>query len=304
MTDEVSRLGEEVEALRLECSELRAMLTAQQQTDSGDYDDYYDVAFRAPGTPDDKRPPTEIPPRRPFDIWYDPVQEEWKIYLPEGCVKVEGEDAEYEGETDNDDVATITPAATLYAHVKRLSGGSSSYSFSVDSSSTDSSSTDSDAICDFKVASFDSYCSEIVAQHVVGTVVIGGGSASAPGCWDIQVDDESSGSGSGPTGSWVNQYLMLGSEILATDVDDDPATHAGKFVAVQITDGASGAISIQEYATAADMAAATNDPTKFTIPLGKLNAKGTAYAIDMRIIPHASAWDAYTAPAQQSGGAS
>ena len=133
----------------------------------------------------------------------------------------------------------------------------------------------------------------------------GGGGAvdggwHAPGCWEIAAElvEGEAGQPAQTVARWTNQYIMLGAEMLSADVSDDPTTHAGKFVAVQITDGASGAgaVSIQEYATAAAMAAATNDATKYTIPLGKLNSEGTGYEIDMRFIPHAGAWDAYIAP--------
>lgn len=147
------------------------------------------------------------------------------------------------------------------------------------------------------------------APVIRGGIGGGGGGVNgwhAPGCWEVAPVEVGEGASAQTVVRWTNQYIMLGAEMLATNLNDDPTTHAGKFVAVQITDGSSGGVvSVQEYATAAAMAAASHDPTKFTVPLGKLNARGTAYAVDMRIIPHASAWDAYTAPAQQqSGGAS
>ena len=154
-----------------------------------------------------------------------------------------------------------------------------------------------------------------ITQNFHGTLVLsdllqinaggggGGGGGDdggrAPGCWEIHTVEL------GPSQtatSWVNQYFMLGAELVEANVNDSPAAHTGKFVAVQVTEGASGmGISIQEYATAAAMAAASRDATKFTMPLGKLNAEGTGYEIDMRFIPHAGAWDAYIAPDSQSG---
>lgn len=126
------------------------------------------------------------------------------------------------------------------------------------------------------------------------------------GCWTIaaaEPEDPAPGAGEGegegedePVFVWQNQFIMLGAELVIADVDDDPTTHAGKFVAVLVVDNAAAAISIQEFDTAAALAAATNDSTKFTIPLGKLNIGGTGYEIDMRFIPHAGSWDAYIAP--------
>lgn len=126
----------------------------------------------------------------------------------------------------------------------------------------------------------------------------GGDGWHAPGCWEIAPVE---GASAQTVVSWTNQYIMLGAEIIEASVADNPTTHGGKFVAVQIADGSSGGISIAEFASASAMAAASRDATKFTMPLGKLNAEGTGYEIDMRFIPHAGAWDAYIAPDSQSG---
>ena len=100
---------------------------------------------------------------------------------------------------------------------------------------------------------------------------------------------------------WLNQYVMLGAIFLALNVNDDPSTHAGKFVAVESGEGGSSG-TIRAYNSAAALAQATHDPTKFVIPLGKINEEGNAYEIDMRVIPHVSAWDAYVSAAETSSG--
>ena len=289
-------LAAQVEALRAQIAEL-AGAVSELRTKLDEGGDQGDGAQEQDPEPDFGK--VDLSPLKPFEVQYFFADEEWRIYLPDGCVKVGDEDAEYEAGfvSGSGNMAAITPAPTLYAHVKESSGGASTYTYAIDDEPSDD-----EAVCDFKVASFDSTLKRVTVQHVSGVVVIGGLGKAAPGCWGIKVDDESSGSGSGSGASarWINQYLMLGANILATNVNDNPVSHKGKFVAVGIPDGSSGAPSVQEYSSAEAMASASLDQSKFVVPLGKLNAEGTGYAIDMRVIPHTTAWDADTA--EQSSG--
>ena len=113
------------------------------------------------------------------------------------------------------------------------------------------------------------------------------------GCWRIE------------GGEWKDQYLMLGATLVATSISADPSSssYKGKFVAVQFSDTMSPAYaSLVAYSTAAALATATADATKVTIPLGKVNSDGTGYDVDMRIMPHAGAFDVYVAPASSGSG--
>lgn len=119
----------------------------------------------------------------------------------------------------------------------------------------------------------------------------GGGDMKDRGCWRIE------------GGEWKDQYLMLGAPLVATSISADPSSYAGKFVAVQFSDTMSPAYaSLVAYSTAAALATATADATKVTIPLGKVNSDGTGYDVDMRIMPHAGAFDVYVAPASSGSG--
>lgn len=152
----VGTLQATVKALEAECAELRDEL--RWQTASANSDSNLDpVLYRVPTGPKERYAAGRFPPRRPFDIWYDPVQEKWKIYLPDGCVTVGNAEAEYK-DAKQDDVATITAAETVYCHVREIDNRPGSYEYEF----TDKSESD-DAVYVFPVAKFAEDASEVTA---------------------------------------------------------------------------------------------------------------------------------------------
>ncbi len=166
MSDDISSLKEQVAALSAECAELRTMV-AQMSADMAAASGAAGEAATHPQPEPDAAPHLgEFPPRRPFDVWYDFQSEEWKIYLPPKSVMVGDKEATYADGTSND-VATLEPAGTVYCHVslKSQSGDECEYEF-------DSSSSSDDAAYVFPVVSFSSDRSEVIAQHVTGSVAL------------------------------------------------------------------------------------------------------------------------------------
>lgn len=164
MSDDISSLKEQVAALSAECAELRTMV-AQMSADMTAASGAAGEAATHPQPEPDAAPHLgEFPPRRPFDIWYDPVQEEWKIYIPDGCVMVGDAEAEYKHGKSND-VATIEPAGKVYCHVSAKSDSPGEYEYEFSESSANN-----NAAYSFPVATFSDALSEVAAQHVIGCV--------------------------------------------------------------------------------------------------------------------------------------
>ena len=164
MNDEIYGLRADIEALRLECAELRAMVEQRQAGQDYDSDLLEAIMFRAP-TPDEApRAPSETPPRRPFDIWYDFKTKDWKIYLPDTCIMVGTAVAAYRGAAP-DGVAQITPAGSLYCLVYAEKDGE--YTYDIDPGGDDE-----DAMFTFPVASFSRDLTEVEAQFVSGLVLL------------------------------------------------------------------------------------------------------------------------------------
>ena len=159
MTDDLSSIKAELNALKRECLELRALV--QQQSTGGDADQFISESPQ----PDEAPHAPEFPPRRPFEAWYDFVTREWKMYIPPRSVVVGDTEAEYNGNASND-IATISPYPTVYCHVTAKSGGDG-YEFGFSASSENE-----DAAYIFPVVSFSQDMSEVAAQHVVGCVFI------------------------------------------------------------------------------------------------------------------------------------
>lgn len=116
----------------------------------------------------------------------------------------------------------------------------------------------------------------------------GGGGAGVEdttnGCWSIVEANDSY--------VWANTYVMLGANLVQVNVGSAPAAFAGKFVAVRFGDLSP---ELCGYDTIAQLIEATNDVALVTVPIGKVNADGSGYDIDFRLIPHVSVWDTYTA---------
>ena len=169
-----TKMTAEMHGLRTRVQELaRVVQTLQQEIDEIKLKAEGDEQQQQPEPPEPESAPEpariDLSPLRPFDIQYDWAAKTWKIYLPEGSVMVGDEIASYDGGTNSDKMADITPATTLYAHVRGLSGPEGNYSFTIDDDPGGG-----DSICSFKVASFDSRQREVTVQYVSGVVTVGG----------------------------------------------------------------------------------------------------------------------------------
>lgn len=120
----------------------------------------------------------------------------------------------------------------------------------------------------------------------------GGGAAvedTTNGCWSIH--DYAGGY------RWYNPYVMIGANLVVVDNVGTPSSYAGQFVAVRID---SSGQSLVSYQSASALMAATYDPTAVVVPIGKLNSSGSGYDVDLRLVPHAAAFDTYVSLASSS----
>ena len=122
-------------------------------------------------TPEPDFGKVDLSPLKPFDIQYFFGSDEWKIYLPAGCVMADGKAATYRDGTDGNDMAVITPAETLWAHVGRTG---STYEFTIDDEAPQEGEGSDDGSVHFKVASFNSEGTQVMVQYASGVVTVGG----------------------------------------------------------------------------------------------------------------------------------
>lgn len=160
---QVAGLSESVAALRAEIAELkRSAAPAVGDGDVSQECGYIEVDRSAPRQPVIRFRADRVwqeqgkGPMRPFDIRNDPESGEWKIYLPEGCVQVEGNYAYCDAGTDG--MLAITPALTIWGHVDPESGGR--YRLTIDGDDTQAS------ILNFRIADFSSDLTRVAVQYV------------------------------------------------------------------------------------------------------------------------------------------
>ena len=158
----------QIEALRAQIaelagtvSELRAKLDEDQSDQGG----------RSDQDPEPDFGKVDLSPLKPFDIQYFFGSGEWKIYLPAGCVVVDGKAATYRDGTDGNDMAVITPAETLWAHVGQTGD---TYEFTIDDEAPQEGEGSDDGSVHFKVAGFDSKGTQVMVQYASGVVTVGG----------------------------------------------------------------------------------------------------------------------------------
>lgn len=161
LQSQVTRLADTVATYKQEIAELRAN-QVEEQGEQGGQQDQDRVQNHGK---------VDLSPLKPFDIQYFFESKEWKIYLPEGCVIAHGQAATYAAGTDDNDMAVITPAETLWAHVYTAG---SAYEFAIDDEAPPEGEGSYDCSVHFRVAKFNPSGTQVMVQHASGVVTVGG----------------------------------------------------------------------------------------------------------------------------------
>lgn len=244
-------------------------------------------------------------PAKPFDVNLD-ENGDWDIYLPDGCVMVGPNAAVYDGERDGDDVAPLTPHATVYGHVYR--GGSDSENGSGGSGSEndsggggwkysiDGNETKDDAKYNFPIVGFDGEYNELTVQFVSGVVCFSDGEGGLPGVFEPVYDDD----GKTVTGFKNCYYQVGGFTHDLGDQDLDPNSTGFVVLAVGVSGSATSASPsayISVYSSLSLLNLAQRDLSTVKVPLYKV--EDSKIEVDMRRTPMTGVFEFF--PSSPSG---